>query len=85
MLQQPYGEDALKRSTVFKWVQHYREGRKDPMVNKRSGCSTTSRNDENIERVHNFMLSHRWMTVQMIADELQIGETSVYSILTEDL
>jgi hypothetical protein len=25
------------------------------------------------------------MTVQMIADELQIGNTSVYSILTEDL
>jgi hypothetical protein len=23
MLQQAYGEDALKRSTVFKWVQHY--------------------------------------------------------------
>jgi hypothetical protein len=25
------------------------------------------------------------MTLQMIADELQIGKTSVYSILTEDL
>jgi hypothetical protein len=25
------------------------------------------------------------MTVQMIADELQIGKTSVYSILMEDL
>jgi hypothetical protein len=23
MLQQAYGVDALKRSTVFKWVQHY--------------------------------------------------------------
>jgi hypothetical protein len=26
MLQQAYGEDGLKRSTVFKWVQCYREG-----------------------------------------------------------
>jgi hypothetical protein len=26
MLQQAYGEEALKRSTVLKWVQHYREG-----------------------------------------------------------
>jgi hypothetical protein len=31
------------------------------------------------------MLSDHRMTVQMIADELQIGKTSVYSILTEDL
>jgi hypothetical protein len=36
MLQQAYGEDALKRSTVFKWVQCYQEGRKDPTDNKRS-------------------------------------------------
>jgi hypothetical protein len=31
------------------------------------------------------MFSDRRMTVQMIADELQIGKTSIYSILTEDL
>jgi hypothetical protein len=31
------------------------------------------------------MLSDRRMTVQMIADELQFGKTSVYLILTEDL
>jgi hypothetical protein len=31
------------------------------------------------------MFSDRQMTVRMIADELQIGKTSVYSILMEDL
>jgi hypothetical protein len=31
------------------------------------------------------MLSDRWMTVQMIADELQIGKTSIYLNLMEDL
>jgi hypothetical protein len=31
------------------------------------------------------MLSDCWITVQIIADELQIGKTSVYSILTEYL
>jgi transposase len=30
MMQQTYGEEALKRSTVFKWVQRYREGQKIP-------------------------------------------------------
>jgi transposase len=84
MLQQAYGEDALKKSTVLKWVQCYREGRKNPMDNKRSGCPSTSCSDENIDRVHSLVLSDRQMTVQMIADELQIGKTSVYSILMED-
>jgi predicted transcriptional regulator len=35
--------------------------------------------------VPSLVLNDRRMTVQMIADELQIGQTSVYSILTEDL
>jgi len=29
-LQQVYGEYALKERTVFKWVQHFQEGREDP-------------------------------------------------------
>jgi transposase len=85
MLQQAYGEDALKRSTVFKWVLRYREDRKDPMDNKRSGRPYTSRSDENINQVHSLMLSDCRMTVQMIADEFHIGKTSVYSILMKDL
>jgi transposase len=55
MLQQAYGEDALKRSTVFKWVQHYQKGQKDSMDNKRSGRPSTSRSDENIDRVHSLV------------------------------
>jgi transposase len=84
MLQQAYGEDALKRSTVFKWVQRYQEGRKVP-TDKRSGHPSTSCSDENIDHVHSLVLSDRQMTVQMIADELQIGKTSVYFILMENL
>jgi predicted transcriptional regulator len=51
------------------------------MDNKMSGRPSTSRSDENIDRVHSLVLSDRRMTIQMIADELQIGKTSVYSIL----
>jgi hypothetical protein len=38
LLQQAYGEDALKRSTVFKWVQRYREGRKVPWTTESQGA-----------------------------------------------
>jgi transposase len=74
MLQQAYGEDALKRNTVFKWVQCYREGQKDLTDNKRSGHPSTLRSNENIDRVHSLVLSDCRITVQMIADELQIGK-----------
>jgi hypothetical protein len=38
MLQQAYGEDALKWNTVFKWVQYYWEGQKIPRTTKGHGA-----------------------------------------------
>jgi hypothetical protein len=52
---------------------------------QKSGRPSTSHSDENIDRVHSLVLIDCWMTVQMIADELQIRRTFVYSILMEDL
>jgi len=42
MLQQVYGEFGLKERTVFKWVQHFWEGREDPKDDASSGCPSTS-------------------------------------------
>ena len=42
MLQQVYGECALKERTVFKWVQHFRKGRENPKDDARSGRPYTS-------------------------------------------
>jgi transposase len=49
MLQQAYGEDGLKRTTVFKWVQRYPERRKYSTDNKRSGRPSTLRSDESTD------------------------------------
>jgi hypothetical protein len=55
------------------------------MDSKRSGHPSTSRGDENLDQMHSPVLSDCRMTVQMIADELRIGKTSIYLILMEDL
>jgi len=83
MLQQVYGECALKERTVFKWVQHFREGREDPKDDAKSGRPSTSSGNENIDRVRSLVLSHRRLTVRMIAEELGLGKSSVHTILTE--
>src|SRR5215475_10286655 len=85
MLQQVYGEGALKGRTAFKWVQRFREGREDPKDDSRSGRPSTSRGNENIDRVHSLVLSDRRMTIRMIAEELGLGKPSVHTILTEHL
>jgi len=85
MLQQVYGEYALKERTVFKWVQRFWEGREDPKDNARSGRPSTSNGNENINCVHSLMLSDRRLTVRMIAEELGMGNSSIHTILTEHL
>jgi len=85
MLQQVYGKCALKERTVFKWVQHFQEGCEDPKDDARSGRPCTSIGNENINRVCSLMLSDRRLTVRMIAEELCLGKSSVYTILMEHL
>jgi len=76
MLQQVYGEDALKERTVIKWVQRFREGREDPKDDARSGCPSTSSGNKNIDCVRSLVLSDRRLTVRMIAEELGLGKSS---------
>ena len=85
MLQQVYGEYALKERTVCKWVQRFREGHEDPKDDARSGSPSTSSGNENIDRVHSLVSSDRRLTVRMIAEELCLGKSSVHTILTEHL
>jgi hypothetical protein len=59
MLQQAYVDDALKERTVFKWFQHFQEGREDPKDDARSGSLSTSSGNENIDRVHSLVLCDR--------------------------
>jgi hypothetical protein len=85
MLQQAYGEDALKKEHCLQVGAALSRRPKNLTDNKRSGRPSTSGSDENIDRVHSLVLSDLRMTVQMVADELQIGKTSVYLLLTVDL
>jgi hypothetical protein len=65
MLQQVYGECALKERTVFKWVQRFREGRENPKDDARSGRPFTSSGNESIDRVRSLVLSDRRLTVSV--------------------
>ena len=50
-----------------------------------SGRPSTSRTDENVERVKQKVRSDRRLTARMIADELDMNSERVWRIITEDL
>ncbi|KYN19867.1 hypothetical protein ALC57_10884, partial [Trachymyrmex cornetzi] len=75
MLEMVYGESAIKRRTVYKWVDRFKERREIVNDDARAGRPSTSRVDENIQRFGE----------RMIAEKLGISNGSVQTILKEDL
>jgi len=51
MLVQVYGDSAMKKTAVYKWVKSFSEGKESVTVEERSGRPATSRTEENIAKV----------------------------------
>jgi len=66
-------------------VDRFKEGRECVDDDAREGRPSTSRVDENIQRIHDLVMSDRRLTTRMISEELGISKESVQTILKEDL
>ena len=85
LLQEVYGDDTMSRTRLFEWHRRFKEERDEVEDDHRSGRSSTSRADENVECVRQKVQSNRRLTVKMIADELGMNSERVSRIITEDL
>ena len=85
LLQEIYKDATVSRTRIFKWHKRFKEGREDVEDDPRSKRPTTSRTNENVERVREKVRSDRRLTVRMIADESSINSERVWKIITEDL
>ena len=94
-LQEVYTDDTMSRTwwrnvtmtrcQVFEWDKRFKEGREEVEDDHRSGRPSTSRTNENVERVRQKERSDHRLTVRMIADELGMSSERVWRIITEDL
>ena len=75
----------MSRTRLFEWYMRFKEGREMVEDDYRSGRPSTSRTDENVERVRQKVRSDRRLTVRMIADELGMNSERVWRIIAEDL
>ncbi|XP_073976419.1 uncharacterized protein isoform X1 [Rhodnius prolixus] len=84
-LRQDYGDIALSRAQVFRWFKAFSEGREVIGDDPRSGRPSSSRTDENVDKIRELVRADRRMTVRMIAHELNLTHTTVHQILTNEL
>ncbi|XP_053459236.1 protein GVQW3-like [Nycticebus coucang] len=85
MLAQVYGDNAMKKTAVYKWIKRFSEGRERVTDEERSGRPVTSRTDENIEKIRRIVRQNRRLTVRSIADQVNIDRETVRKILTQNL
>ena len=84
-LQEVYKDATMSRTQIFEGHKGFREGRENVEDDPRNGRPTTSRTNENVERVREKERSDCRLTVRMIADELNMNSERVWRIITEDL
>jgi len=84
-LKRAYGEHFLSRAQVFRWHKSFLEGREKVENEPRAGRPSTSKTDDNVERVRSLVRSYRRLTLGMISSELNLNRFTVHQILTQDL
>jgi len=85
MLVQVYGDSAMKKTAVYKWVKRFSNGRESVTDEERSGRPATSRTEENITIVRQIVRENRRLTVRSVAAQVNIDRETVRKILIEDL
>jgi len=85
MLKLVYGDAAVTMKTVCTWLERCRNGCESDEEEERSERPSTSKTQENVERVSEMIRSNRRLTIREISEDLNISYGSVQNILTTDL
>jgi len=85
MLVQVYGDNAMKKRAVYKWVKRFSEGRESVTDEERTGRPATNRPEENTAKARQIVPENRRLIVRCIAEQVNIDKETVRKILTEDL
>ena len=81
MLQEVFRDDCISRSQSGKWHKVFNEGREEIADEPRSGRPTTTRTEENVDRVREVLRTDRRLSIQQIADTLHMSTFAVHGIV----
>jgi hypothetical protein len=80
MLEEACGKAEMKKTQVYEWHKHFRDGHVNATDNPLCRQLSDSTNDETIESVCNVVRSDRRKSIQEISVEVGISVGSICSI-----
>ena len=84
-LEKVYGDSALKKSGICKWIRWFRERCDTVKDDPKSGHPSTSVTDKVIADVQQHVKQDRRVTVREIAETFSISYGSAHEVLTDKL
>ena len=85
MLREMFKEEALSQARVYEWFSRFKRGDMSLEDHPRSGRSSTSRTDENIQKIRDAIMFDRRQTVDELEASTGVSWSSRQRILTEEL
>ena len=76
-----FGESAESRSTVYRWIQLFTEGRQSLEDDPRSGRPSTAVTEESVAAVEKIVMEDRHVTIREIAQTMDISSSTAHEIL----
>ena len=80
-----YGDNALSKTTVYEWIEKFKTGWTSVKHAEGAGRPSTSTSEEKIEQAQQMILANRRITIDEVAQSLQISFGSAQEIIHEIL
>ena len=84
MLGNCFGSDTLKKIAVYEWHERFKSDRESE-DDERSGRPSTSKTDENINKMREMLINNRKLTIRELAEDLNIACGSIQDIVVNGL
>ena len=85
MLKIAYKDEAISQAQVYTWFARFKNGGMSIDDQPRSGRPSTSRTDENVQKINELVREDRRRTIEELEELSGISWSSVQRILSEDL
>ena len=85
MLKSAYKEEAMGKTQVYEWFTRFKRGDMSIEDLPRTGRPSTSRNDENVEKIDELVHEDRLRTIEELVELSGLTWSLIQRILTEDL
>lgn len=85
MLKTAYKDDAMCQAQVYSWFTRFKNGEMSIDDQLRSGRPSTSRTDENVQKINELVREDRRRTIEELEELSGVSWSSIQRILSEDL